>query len=190
MMASYSTNEKSTLKMRIGNLEPNEKVRIVFSMIGELKTEMEKAWTLRIPSHISPRYMNDIDLINVLFKIFLEDPKNTSTTYMDAEIEWDFNITLISSEKVAKWKSDNHDLKEEKVSDYEFRFKLDEGKLPEKDLVFTFENEKQDIFCTLGKQCAAVTFTTDKAVKSNYNKYKGDYIFVLDRSGSMYGNRI
>lgn len=35
-----------------------------------------------------------------------------------------------------------------------------------------------------------MTFFIPDAVKSNFNEYKGEYIFLLDRSGSMTGSRI
>ncbi len=36
MMASNSTTEKSVLKVRLGNLQPEESVKVEFDMIGRL----------------------------------------------------------------------------------------------------------------------------------------------------------
>ncbi len=56
---------------------------------------------------------------------------------------------------------------------------------------FTYSHQKPyNIFCTAGKKCAAITFSTPASKKSNYDEYKGEYIFLLDRSGSMSGKRI
>ena len=41
--------------------------------------------------------------------------------------------------------------------------------------------------CTLGTYCVNVTMFTKP---SKYEEYKGEYIFLLDRSYSMDGNRI
>ena len=44
--------------------------------------------------------------------------------------------------------------------------------------------------CTLGNSCLNVTIFPPKSTKSNYDAYKGEYIFLLDRSGSMWGDRV
>lgn len=56
MMASSDPRESSILKIRLGNLQPEESVKIEFDMIGRLSCELPNSWTLRIPSHIGPRY--------------------------------------------------------------------------------------------------------------------------------------
>lgn len=50
-------------------------------MIGRLGCEVENKWTLRIPSHIAPRYHTQIDLIASLFKTLLLSDPTLSTTY-------------------------------------------------------------------------------------------------------------
>lgn len=72
MMASNSTFEKSILHVRLGNLLEGESVRIEFDMVGKLSQELPKSWTLRIPSHIGPRYQTQMDQINLLFKMLLK----------------------------------------------------------------------------------------------------------------------
>lgn len=44
--------------------------------------------------------------------------------------------------------------------------------------------------CTSGTNCLNLTLFPPKSTKSNYEAYKGEYIFLLDRSGSMGGSRI
>jgi hypothetical protein len=41
MMANYSKTETSILKLRIGNIEPQEKITVKLDLIGQLVTEME-----------------------------------------------------------------------------------------------------------------------------------------------------
>jgi hypothetical protein len=58
-------------------------------------------------------------------------------------------------------------------------------------LEFTFEQQDFETpICTVGTECINLTFFPPKGKKSNFEKYKGEYIFVLDRSGSMDGARI
>ncbi len=71
MMATQSKIDKSILNVRIGNIQPNESVQIEFNMIGELKCELNNSWTLRIPSHIAPRYKTQEDLLVECFKKLL-----------------------------------------------------------------------------------------------------------------------
>ena len=66
-----------------------------------------------------------------------------------------------------------------------------EAKVPEKDLEFTFEQaDFNQPVCTLGDQCLNLTFFPPKSQKSNFDQYRGEYIFLMDRSGSMTGPRI
>lgn len=63
MMATQEKKDPSILNVRIGNIEPYETVKIEFNLIGELKCELENAWTLRIPSHVGPRYKTQTELL-------------------------------------------------------------------------------------------------------------------------------
>lgn len=72
MMAANDSFERSVLKVRLGNLQPNESVKIDFDMIGRLSSEKPNSWTLRIPSHIGPRYETQVDQISKLFKKLLK----------------------------------------------------------------------------------------------------------------------
>lgn len=44
--------------------------------------------------------------------------------------------------------------------------------------------------CTVAEECACITFFPPESAKSNFDNFKGEYIFLLDRSGSMWGGRI
>jgi hypothetical protein len=56
----------------------------------------------------------------------------------------------------------------------EIKFDLDDQKVSEIDLEFTYSHQKPyNIFCTAGKKCTAITFHTPASKKSNYDEYKG-----------------
>lgn len=112
-------------------------------------------------------------------------------TYLKTKTEWDFSIHLYCSEVIKSYNSSSHKLKTKIISPNEIEFDMDEIKGAEKDLELTYSHEKPySIFCTAGKKCATVTFQVPGSQKSKFDDYKGEYIFLLDRSGSMNGNRI
>lgn len=77
------------------------------------------------------------------------------------------------------------------MSGNKMKLALDEDHIPEKDLCFNFERaEPINPMVTVANQCACVTFFPPESAKSNFDEFKGQYIFLLDRSGSMWGGRI
>lgn len=89
------------------------------------------------------------------------------------------------------WNCSSHKLAVNKIDDRSLEFKLDEEKLPEKDLVFSYEYENfKKPLCSISDECAALTFFLPESTESNFNDFQGEYIFLIDRSGSMSGSRI
>lgn len=88
MMASFSKSEISVMKVRIGNLEPKETLKVEFELLGSLSSELPHTWTLRIPSHISPRYMTEIDIMRKLFDRLLKgsSSEEVQKSYIDPKI--------------------------------------------------------------------------------------------------------
>jgi hypothetical protein len=192
MMAVTSASEKSVLKVRLGNLQPGENVRIEFDLLGKLTSELPDKWTLRIPSHISPRYQTQLDLTTTLLKKLLLAQPSLCKSYVLANTDMDFKINLFSSKKILNAHSSSHKLDETVFTDLFRSYSLQGGAVPpERDLEFSFEQaDFARPICTLGQQCVNLTFFPKKSTKSNFDNYRGEYIFLLDRSGSMGGDRI
>lgn len=110
---------------------------------------------------------------------------------MNPKIEWSFSIELKCSNKITNWNCSSHSLLHENTSENQMIFKMNEEKIPEKDLVFNYQYEDFDMpLCTLGDECAALSFFLPESSASNFTEFKGEYIFLIDRSGSMGGSRI
>lgn len=117
MMASTEAFEKSILRVRLGNLLGGESVKIEFDMVGRLQSEVPNSWTLRIPSHVGPRYQTQMDTINLLFKKLLKSKPEETTTFVPTNTEWDFKINLFSTKKILKAGSCSHKLAENVFSE-------------------------------------------------------------------------
>lgn len=71
-------------------------------------------------------------------------------SYLVPKIEWSFNINLSSSDKIKEWKCPSHKLKIVKEEGNYIQFELDEDKIPQKDLCFSFERVNPDeALCTV-----------------------------------------
>ena len=142
MMANYSKSEGSVMKVKIGNIEPKEVIKVEFKMLGKLRSEIKNTWTLRIPSHIAPRYSTETRLLEKLFHKLLKNDEKVKEYYLTPKMEWSFNIVLNCSQKIVDWKSSSHELKFEKVDEKKFVFELEDKEYPEKDLEFTYERDQ------------------------------------------------
>ena len=98
-------------------------------MIGELKCELENALTLRIPSHIGPRYKSQVELLNDCFKKLLSGEPEVEEIYLNTKTEWDFSIHLNCTEQISSYKSDSHKLVTHIISMHDMKFQLDGAKV-------------------------------------------------------------
>lgn len=77
-------------------------------MVGKLASELQNKWTLRIPSHISPRYQTCTEYINTLFKKLILTSPETVESFALTNTEWDFRINLNSTKKIVSAGSSSH----------------------------------------------------------------------------------
>ena len=126
------------LKVKIGNLEPQEVLKVEFQLIGTLSSELPDVWTLRIPSHISPRYQTQLDLLSKQLDQLMKKDEDIWTSFLVPKVEWSFNIELESSDGIKGWSCPSHNLKVVEKTSQSIKLTLDEVHIPEKDLCFNF----------------------------------------------------
>lgn len=68
-LATISSNERSIMNCKLGNLPPGQTVEIEYDIACELRLDGLTHWQLRLPSHISPRY-KAVDTVEFLVKLF------------------------------------------------------------------------------------------------------------------------
>jgi len=206
------------MKVSVGNIPPQTEISIVYSYIQKLETSMSKFWCFRLFSTITPRYNGNInEILDADIGLLASYPtisKDNSKAYpwtIRAEIQSPSPITLLESPThkiVPTYGNENHTCT--------ITFEPNSISHPNKDFVLLYSNgkegEKVDYVLTPFEDgyCAMVTLLADfdkESAKQAYEKIakpqakqagsqysmksiKGEYIFLLDRSGSMQGDRI
>ena len=128
------------------------------------------------------------------------------------DLYWDFRISLRTTRKVVFFDSHTHDINLASQNDTCTETELVLGKcLLSKDFVFTYTTEDFHLpssvfgrtdagstavisfvpkFCELSVDDAYKASVAGKSFETDIENGKGEYIFLLDRSGSMGGARI
>lgn len=102
------------MNLKVGNIPPKSIVTIEIEFIQELEVVMNTLYKLRIPSVISPRYIND--------KIQKEEPwyqsiaKYISPSQTELTYTWTFNLKLLSESPLVFNNSSTHDLLQTSVN--------------------------------------------------------------------------
>lgn len=148
---------------------------------------------LKIPSHIAPRYNRNSNVLKNLYDVLFPTDKNRTKFF--SSYSWTFEIDLETTEQLLKYDLVQHNSVNEIISPNHIVFKLAEPEIPDKDMVFRFSYAnftEPQIITSPG--AALISFIPDNDVESkveqSLEKYQGEYIFLLDRSGSMYGKKI
>ena len=195
----------------LGNVPSNTPIKIKFSFIQELEVYLNKFWKLLIPATLTPRYTP---------KISSKEDLNVNFPQINEGYEWNIKIILNSSNEIDFLKSPSHEIIVENLdkikSKYQINFKNQE--IPNKDftLLFGCQNISETRISLAEIKdddtpfCARISFlpdfnansTTDEVFQNfqsnsakttfdmNLLTAKGEYIFFIDRSGSMDGERI
>ena len=122
--------------LKIGNVPPNEKVKIEIVYLQELSLSNNTFYQLKILGNTSPRYFYHIPH-EVLMKSYgnIAKPKDV--------FHWSFKIYLRTTRKVIFHKSNTHSLELVAQNDTKTlsEFRLTETAPPIKDFVFTYTTE-------------------------------------------------
>ena len=217
--AAYSEINEETddiMKIMIGNIPPETTIAITYSYIQKLEVVANKFLCFRLFSTITPRYNGnfqdvlkaDISLLSNYPAVSSHDPE-AYPWVIEAEIQSPSPITFVKSpshDVVPVFGNEGHTCN--------VTFKSNTPQYPNQDFILLYTNEskqdKIDYLLTPFEEgyCAMVNVRADfqttpnekvyenlvkaKEVENEYSldEVRGEYIFLIDRSGSMDGERI
>lgn len=199
-MALGELNDRSRdiMCLRIGNVPPKCKVRITMQFMQSLEVTLNTFWRLSVQSHVWPRYLNDGGR-----KLGQKKPSFT----------WTFKVEVRAASRCVYTRSTSHKLQELSRNERgtEVLLALPESEVPTGDfvLLYTTEDFEQPQLVrgrTDTSQSCLLSFIprfnqlslTDaermelekRPVEPELDRVTGEYVFLLDRSGSMNGGRI
>ena len=210
---SKPTTAKDVLKVVIGNIPPNSQIEIEFSYIENLRVSLNKFWNFTLFSTFTPRY-------SPKFNPKKDEKTLASYPSISSEhskaFTWTIMTTILSSTPIEALFCPNHEVIIQDLHKNSLKKTIilnpDKVYHPDQDFVLLFTNQatnKPNYLLTEFEYgyAAQVKFFPDQVALQTEDAYKaylehnnvdkltkkienGEYIFVLDRSGSMSGNRI
>ena len=211
---------EDVIKIKIGNIPPKKTIYIKFQYIQQLEICLNKFWRLTIPSTLTPRYESRHQIhqqkgTSEFNNIVPMSPDNEINKY-----HWDIKTTITSHSPIVFIKSPSHSIKTEfcDKSNTKCLLSFQNEEIPNKDYTILFkndeinktqwtlahsENDEEYPYCAMLSFFPQFNSASDNdayeaylqnSVKDSYKvsalKSKGEFVFILDRSGSMSGNRI
>lgn len=209
MIGTIDPDSKDILNLEIGNIPPKTEFTVTISLLQEMKISQNTFYRIQIPSTISPRYMNRVGAETKV----PEHMKQKGQSSGKADFSWNFKVDLRTSRKVVFFDSPSHDvtLLNQNEHGTETLLVMAKDETPNKDFTFVYTTEDFHLpsyvlgstdtsstvmlsfipkFCTLEINDAYKASIENKPFETDMSSAKGDYVFFLDRSGSMGGTRI
>lgn len=179
----------------------------------ELTLSYNMFYQLHFPGTISPRYLNHVPKEEILMGYRREGFNKIQSIGVQNTFTWTFKISLKTSRKVTFFDSHTHDIELISQNDpaTESVFVLEKACIPNKDFVFSYTTEEYQLpnyvfgrtdhsssamlsfipkFCSMSINDAYMASVKGTPFEAEIESAKGEYIFLLDRSGSMGGKRI
>ena len=198
------------MEIQIGNFPSKEKLIIKYSFIQPIKIILNKFWEFSVPSTLTPRYNSNVDIQtreknevffykwNISVKI---NSNNNPLTFVDSPSHV-VEISYLDKNKEEVIVS----FKEKTVPNKDFTLLFRNEKVNEPQALLEVHPEFEDSYMAMIRFFPNFNDLTieeafslikkgnkklEEKLKSNYVKSgKGEFFFVLDRSGSMEGDRI
>lgn len=176
-----------------------------------MKTTLNTFYQLHVPALISPRFMNKVEGVTKVTEQSVNRDKGVSSG--KADYDWTFKISIRTSRKLVFFDSPSHSVTmiSQNQLGTETVLVMDKSQVPNKDFVLVYTTENFYLpssvigstdtsstvmlsfipkFCTMEITDAYKASIENKPFETDMAHAKGDYVFLLDRSGSMEGNRI
>ncbi len=191
-LMSYDENQRDLIRMVVGNLPAKSKAVVRISVAKRLDVE-SNFWCIRIPAAFTPRY-HSLDHSSPGESAAISQPFLAAS---DIPYKWDARVTIRADTGIRGIQSSSHKIViAGKEGERSISVALAEKQVPDRDFVLKYQTEginRPAVCIQQAKEfapeyAALLTFCPPEVAAKSTGV--GEYLFVLDCSGSMSGGRI